>query len=153
MTNDPIEVYLDKLRHRRWMLRPDGRLIAEVEDHLRSAARALESDRGLAPDAAMREAVARFGNPGHLRPRLLDPRLLMLAVALTVATITVIAGVLAWDMRSTVPACPPHTFCVVTQPSGEQLHPLRAEMLWATSALVSAVVGLRHVRGRGTTYS
>jgi hypothetical protein len=156
MSDDPIEAYLRKLRRRRWMRRYHDRLVSEVEDHLRTTARALEADHGLAPDAAMREAVARLGTPRHLRPRLLDPSLLALAVALTVAMVALVAGVIAWDMRSAIPACPPNTFCVVTQPSGGHLHPLRAEMLWAASALallVSATMGLRRPRGRAAIYS
>lgn len=156
MSTDPIDEYLQTLRRRSWARRNDERLIAEVEDHLRSAARALEAAHDLQPEEAMREAVTRFGDPPHLRPQLLDPRLLVLAVALTVATVAFLAGVVAWDMRSAIPACPPNTFCVVTQSSGGHLHPLRAEMLWAASAValvVSAVMGLRRPRGRVTIYS
>jgi hypothetical protein len=156
MSDDPIEAYLHKLRRRPRMRSCDDRLLSEVEDHLRTTARALEADHGLAPDAAMREAVARLGNPRHLRPRLLDPSLLALAAPLTVATVAFLAGVVAWDMRSAIPACPPNTFCFVTQSSGGHLHPLRAEMLWAASALallVSATMGLRRPRGRAAIYS
>lgn len=62
MSIDPIEAYLRKLRRHWRARRRRGRLAAEVEDHLHSAAQDLEA-RGLPPDEAMREAIARFGDP------------------------------------------------------------------------------------------
>jgi hypothetical protein len=154
MSTDPIDEYVQRLRRRRWARRDDDRLIAEVEDHLRAAARTLEAERGMDSEAAEREAVARFGNPHHLRLRLLDPTLVVLAVALTTAIVTLIAGVVAWDMRFAIPTCPPKTICYLAPPSDGHLHPLRAEILWAASALgltVSAMSALLHLRGRRVT--
>lgn len=154
MSTDPIDEYVQRLRRRRWARRDDDRLVAEVEDHLRAAARALEAEHGMDSETAMGEAVARFGNPRHLRLRLLDPTLVVLVVVLATAIMTLTAGVITWDMRSAIPTCPPNTLCYVTQPSGGHLHPLRAEVLWAASGLAlaaSAVIGLLHLRGRVTS--
>jgi hypothetical protein len=156
MSTDPIDEYVRQLRRRRWSRRDGDRLVAEVEDHLRAAARTLEAEQGMEPQAAMREAVARFGNPHYLRLRFLDPTLVVLALALATAIITLVAGVITWDMRFAIPTCPPNTLCYVSQPSDAHLHPLRAEMLWTASAfalVLAAGLGLREARSRITRYS
>jgi hypothetical protein len=70
MTRDPIDEYLRKLRRRWWWRRDPARRLAEVEDHLRSAANDLEGRR-LPSQQASREAVERFGDPpfGRTPPR------------------------------------------------------------------------------------
>jgi hypothetical protein len=62
MSIDPIDGYLRKLRRRWWWRRRRGRKLAEVEDHLRSAAEALHA-AGRSADDAAHEAVIRFGTP------------------------------------------------------------------------------------------
>jgi hypothetical protein len=69
MTDDPIRDYLADLgkelgrfaRHRR-------RTLAEVEDHLREAACALQK-QGLTAEDAAREAIAQLGAPGDIVPK------------------------------------------------------------------------------------
>jgi hypothetical protein len=71
--------------------------------------------------------------------------------AAAVALALFIAGVLTWRMMPGVRPCPPNTLCVL--PLGaHRLHPLRAELLWAASAifaLVAAGASLRQWRRPG----
>src|SRR6476469_4601413 len=60
MSIDPIDRYLRKLRRRWWWRRRHGRLMAEVEDHLRSAAEPYEQG-GMSREDAARRAVDQLG--------------------------------------------------------------------------------------------
>jgi hypothetical protein len=100
MTDDPIREYLAELgkelgrfaRHRR-------RTLAEVEDHLREAARSLEAG-GIEPLAAQRVAVAAFGSPRQVaqfrvRHRTLTRGMLM-AIGAGVVVIAASAAGFGW---------------------------------------------------------
>jgi len=87
-----LETYLSRLEHelgRRGL--DDSRILEEARGHLADATEA-GIRRGLAPDAAAREAIARFGSPEAVarnfaaeRHRLRDRLLLWAAVAIGVA--------------------------------------------------------------------
>ena len=64
MSDDPIRDYLAEFAKQLGRVSPGRRrrTLAEVEDHLREAARSLEAG-GIEPLAAEREAVAAFGSP------------------------------------------------------------------------------------------
>jgi hypothetical protein len=79
------------------------------------------------------------------------------AVAAITAVVLFLAGAVAWDMTSSVrvlPSCPTDSLCLTPYPDGHHLHPLRAEFLWAASAvflLVAALgTGLRQRRGHSS---
>lgn len=59
MIRDPIDEYLRKLRRRWWWRRDRDRRLAEIEDHLKSAAEDLQVEGRSSHDAA-RAAVARY---------------------------------------------------------------------------------------------
>ncbi|HEX5559461.1 MAG TPA: hypothetical protein VFX13_17735 [Gaiellales bacterium] len=64
----------------------------------------------------------------------------VLVLASLIAVALFVAGVVTWRMMSTpvlLPSCPPNTACSLGPSLGSpyQLHPLRAELLWAASAV------------------
>ena len=76
MSEPPIVDYLARLRRRlRWDRRRE-RVLAEIEDHLRAAAAALQ-EQGLTAEDATREAIAQLGAPRvalqPLHDRILHP--------------------------------------------------------------------------------
>jgi hypothetical protein len=50
-----------------------------------------------------------------------------------------LAGAAAWSMTAGVPACPANHICFMPVTAGHRLHPLRAELLWAASALFALI--------------
>jgi hypothetical protein len=82
----------------------------------------------------------------RLRPWLIPTAAAAVALALF------IVGVLTWRMVPGSPQCSPHTLCFEAVP-GHRLHPLRAELLWAGSAvfaLIAAGASVRQWRRPGT---
>ncbi len=75
----------------------------------------------------------------RLRPWLIP------AVAAVVALGLFVAGMVTWRMTPGVRPCPPNSLCLTLLPP-HRLHPLRAELLWAASAvfgLIAVGVSLR----------
>lgn len=74
------------------------------------------------------------------------PWLLPAAAALA-AVVLFLAGAAAWDMTAPagMPRCPAHSFCF-TPVGDHHLHPLRAELLWAASALFAILAGAGRLR-------
>jgi hypothetical protein len=68
-------------------------------------------------------------------PRL-RPWLIPTAAAAAVALF--VAGVVTWRMTPGIPHCPPSMLCLEVS-RGHRLHPLRAELLWAASAVFALV--------------
>jgi hypothetical protein len=69
-----------------------------------------------------------------------------------VAVTLLIAGVLTWRMMPGVRPCPPNALCGLTVLPVHRLHPLRAELLWAASAvfaLIAVGASARHWRRPG----
>jgi len=69
---------------------------------------------------------------------------LLLVVAVLVSVALFVAGVVVWRMTATpllVPPCPAHTTCSLEPTPGVsyRVHPLRAEMLWAASAVSASI--------------
>ena len=52
------------------------------------------------------------------------------------AVACLIAGIVTWQMTSSGAHCPPQVACVVKP---HRHHPLRAELLWAVSALLAII--------------
>lgn len=78
-------------------------------------------------------------------------------LASLIAVALLVAGVVTWRMMSTpvlLPSCPPNTTCSLGPSLGSpyQLHPLRAELFWAASAVFALLaVGSALWRGRQPT--
>jgi hypothetical protein len=73
--------------------------------------------------------------------------------AAIIAVALFIAGLVAWRMMSAPHVCSPDVICGVYDPSERhQIHPLRAEGLWALSALfaiIALVSAVRPLTGAG----
>ena len=117
----------------------------------RRTGHAERSPRGSLDQATDILAVARLPRGYDLivtkRPRLIS------TIALVVAVVLFVAGVVMWRLFSTWPHCSGHVYCGAPPPPPHRLHPLRAELLWAGSAfflLVAIGVGLKQWR-RPTT--
>jgi hypothetical protein len=65
------------------------------------------------------------------------PWLVPAAIAV-IAAAFLIAGVLTWQVMSAGVPCPAHETCV-TGIKHHRLHPVRAELLWAISALLAII--------------
>jgi hypothetical protein len=68
-------------------------------------------------------------------------------IASVAAAALFVAGVIEWRMFSTLPACPADAFCGAPPPV-YRLHPLRAELLWAASAVFGLLAGSTRWRAR-----
>jgi hypothetical protein len=68
----------------------------------------------------------------RLRPWLIP------TVAAALALAFFIAGVVTWRMMPDMPSCSPNSLCFELLPS-HRLHPLRAELLWAASAVFALI--------------
>jgi len=75
----------------------------------------------------------------RLRPWLIPTAAAAVALALF------IAGVVTWRMMPGIPYCPPNSLCYLPLPA-HRLHPLRAELLWAASAVFALIAAAESVR-------
>ena len=110
-TVDPITEYLDELANELGHLKPAEReaIIAEADDHLRSAAERLVAD-GVEPHGAAQLAVQRFGSAaavgeGHRKPHPMVAALAVMVIAMsTVFAVGQVMGVIFFALVGT-PGC------------------------------------------------
>jgi hypothetical protein len=70
---------------------------------------------------------------------------LISTAAAAVALALFIAGVVTWRMMPGLPSCPPNSLCYLPL-STHRLHPLRAELLWAASAIFAVIAAAASAR-------
>ncbi|MGH3427483.1 MAG: permease prefix domain 1-containing protein [Mycobacteriales bacterium] len=148
MTGDPIREYLAEFAQEMGPVAPyRGRVLAEVEDHLREAAARIEAAGASPHDAAVR-AVKQFGSPRSVAASIAAPRgmrfvyearslgwrLVVAVAALAVAAVLLVVGVHAG--RATIPASPPDLLDFLSSP---MRHPRREEGYLAASALIGVL--------------